>query len=158
MTLNLNDLVRGGTACFSKAGLAEGTNDHTIKTAAPNGAGVDFAINGLSYHKADTDNIAPTVCDEQALGTTCLYVVTLQTDGDVVVTKGNEVDNDDLSGGYAVLDWPTPPAGECPVGAIKVAAGTTAFTVGVDDITDDVGTGTITFYDFFAVPAAPLTS
>ena len=52
---------RSGTLCLSKAGLAEGTNAATIKTAAPNGAGIDYAIEGILYHKADGDNVAMTV-------------------------------------------------------------------------------------------------
>jgi hypothetical protein len=158
MTLNLNELARGGTACFSYAGLAEGTNDHTVKIAASNGAGVDFAINGILYHKADADNIAPTVCTEQALGTTCLYLVLLNSSGTLSVVKGTEVSNTALSAGTTVLHWPTPTASTCPIGAIKIATGATAFTVGVDDVTDDVGTGTITFYNLFTVPVAPMTS
>jgi hypothetical protein len=68
------------------------------------------------------------------------------------------VSNTDLAAGNKVLEWPAPAADTCPIGAIKVAAGTTAFIVGTDDITDDVGTGTITFYDLFSVPVSPLTS
>lgn len=158
MTINLDELARGGTACFSKAGLAEGTNDATIKFAAPNGAGIDFAINGILYHKADTDNIDPTACDEQALATTCLYLVTVNASGTVDTIKGTEVANASLTAGTAVLQWPTPAASTCPVSALKIAAGTTAFTVGTDDLTDDIGTGTVTYYDLFTVPVAPLTS
>ena len=159
MTLNLNDeAVRGGTLCLSKAGLAEGTNDKTVKIAAPNGAGVDFAINGYLYHKADTDNIDPTECTEQALGTACLYLITLTTAGVLDTIKGDEVDNDDLSSGKEVLHWPQPAENTCPIGALKIATGTTAFQVGVDDITDDIGTGTVTIYDLFSVPAEPVTS
>ena len=158
MTMNISELVRGGTLCLSKAGLAEGTNDHTVKIAADNGAGVDFAIDGLLYHKVTTDNIDPTECDEQALGTTCLYLVTLTSTGTLDTIKGTEVDNDDLSAGNTVLQWPQPAASTCPIGAIKIATGTTAFQVGVDDLTDDIGTGTVTYYDLLAVPPGPLTS
>ncbi len=158
MTLNISELVRGGTLCLSKAGLAEGTNDHTVKTAAPNGAGVDFAIDGILYHLTDADNIDPTECDEQALGTTCLYLITLNSSETLDTVKGTEVDNDDLSAGNVVLQWPTPAASTCPIGAIKIATGTTAFQVGVDDLTDDIGTGTVTYYDLLAVPPGPQTS
>ena len=51
--LNLSELIKGGTLCLSKAGLVKGSTS-TISIAAPNGAGVDFAIGGLLYHKADT--------------------------------------------------------------------------------------------------------
>ena len=46
---NLSELVRGGTVCVTKAGLAEGTNTATLKMAAPNGLGVEYAIGGLRW-------------------------------------------------------------------------------------------------------------
>lgn len=156
--LNLSELVKGGTLCLSKAGLAEGTNDSTIKTAAPNGAGVDFCIDGILYHLVDADNIDPTACDEQADDTTCLYLITLTTTGTLDTIKGTEVDTADLSAGTAVLQWPEPAASTCPIGAMKIATDGAAFTVGTDDITDDISGGSVTFYDLFAVPPGPLTS
>lgn len=157
-TINLNELARGGTLCLSKAGLAEGTNDATIKTAAPNGAGIDFAINGILYHKADTDNIDPTACAAQADLTTCLYLITLNSSGTLDTIKGTEVLTANLTAGTHVLEWPTPAADTCPIGAIKIATSGATFTVGTDDITDDISSGTVTFYDLIAVPPAPLTS
>lgn len=159
MTLNINELVRGGTLCLSKAGFGEGSGDAGFKIAAPNGAGVDYVINGTLYHKADTANIAVgTAAAEQTLGTTCLYIFQLDSSGNLTVVKGTEVSNTDLAAGNKVLEWPTPTVNKCPIAAAKVAAGTTAFTIGTDDITDDVGTGTITFYDLMSIPATPLTS
>lgn len=154
---NMSELVRGGTFCLSQAGLAEGTNDHTITIAASNGAGVDYCINGYMYHKADADNIDPTSCTEQALGTTCLYIFTLNSSGTLDTIKGVEVDSDDLAAGQAV-HWPSPAVDTCPIGGMKIVTGATAFQVGVDDITDDIGTGSVTFYNFFAVPDEPITS
>ncbi len=154
---NLSELVRGGTFCLSKAGMAEGTNDSTVKINAPNGAGVDFCINGIMYHKADTDNIAPTACAVQALGTSCLYIFTLDDDGLLDTVKGVEVLAADLAAGK-VLHWPQPAALTAAIGGMKIRTGATAFTVGVDDLTDDIGTGAVTYYDFFAVPDAPQTS
>ena len=159
MTLNINELVRGGTICLSKVGLAEGNADHGFSILEASGAGyITYAINGIMYVLADAVNVAPTACAEQALGTTCLYLVTLTAGGTLDTIKGVEVDNDELAAGNAVLHWPTPAVDTCPIGAVKVAAGTTAFTVGVDDLTDDIGTGTVTYYDLLAIPAAPLTS
>jgi hypothetical protein len=154
--LNLSEQVKGGTFCLSKAGMAEGTGDATVKINAPNGAGVDFAINGIMYHKADTDSIDPTSCTEQALGTTCLYIFTLNSSLTLDTIKGTEIANANV--GNDPVQWPDPVANTCPIGGMKIATGTTAFQVGVDDITDDVGTGTITFYDFFAIPDAPQVS
>jgi len=159
MTINANELLRGGTIRLNRgasASLAEGTGDATCKFAVA----VDFAIDGILYHKAITDNIAMTAQTEQALATTCLYLVTLTTGAAVAVVKGVEVANADLTSGKAVLRWPAPAVDTCPVGAIKVACGTTAFQLGTggDDLTDDIGTGTVTYYDLCLVPASPMTS
>ena len=80
--------MAGQTACFAKAGLDEGTNSATIKILAPNGAGIDFAIDGIGYHKADTDNIAITAHAEQAAASKCLYLVQIDSDGLVSTKKG----------------------------------------------------------------------
>lgn len=148
---------RGGTLCLSKAGLAEGTNANTIKTAAPNGAGTDYCINGLLYHKADTDNIAMTALAAQAALTTCLYLVQANAAGTISMKKGTEVLNTDLAAGNAVLHWPLPDASNCALGFIKVkCANAATFTSGTTDLSaTDV---TATYYDVLVPPPAPLTS
>lgn len=152
---NLSELVRGGTLCLSKAGLAEGTNANTIKIAAPNGAGVDFAINGLIYHKADTDNIAMTALAEQAALYSCLYLVELDTAGTLYIKKGTAVLT--ASVGNSPLDWPEPTEDRCAIGGFRIdtASGYT-FTSGTTDLG---ATGiTDTYYDFIAVPDTPIVS
>ena len=146
---------RGTTECFSSAGLAEGTNANTFKTVAPNGAGVDFAINGLAYHYADTDNVAMTAAALQADLTTCLYLVQIDADGTVSTVKGDEVLTADLVAGAKVLHWPQPAAGNCPIGAIKVKNIAGTFTAA----STDLGAGTVTdsYYNFAGgMPASPL--
>lgn len=146
----------GQTTCFSKAGLAEGTNAATIKTAAPNGAGTDFAINGLAYHKADTDNIAVTAHAAQAADTKCLYLVQIDSSGTVSTKKGEEVLTTDVTNGK-VLQWPQSDANKCGLGGYKVATVAVTFTNGT---TDHSAAGiTVTYYDFGgAGPLAPVTS
>lgn len=148
---------RGRTACLSSAGLAEGTNAATIKTAAPNGAGTDFAIDGIAYHKADTDNIAVTAHAAQAADTKCLYLVQIDSAGTVSTKKGDEVLTVDLTNGKTALHWPTPDADKCAIGAYKVATVAVTFTNGT---TDHSAAGvTVTYYNFGAgMPQAPLTS
>lgn len=150
--------ARGATACFAKAGLAEGTNANTIKINAPNGAGIDFAINGIAYHKADTDNIAVTAHSVQAVSTKCLYLVQIDSSGTVSTKKGTEVLTADLTAGTTVLQWPTPDANKCPIGAYKIETdGSTTFT----NNTTDLGAAGITdtYYDFAGgMPNAPLTA
>lgn len=152
-----NERLKGITACFSKAGLAEGTNAGTIKIVAPNGAGVDFAINGLAYHKADTDNITMTACAAQAVLTTCLYAVWLNSSGDLSVTKGDEVLNTDLAAGTAVLHPPADVADKCMIGMFKIKCENAAtFTSGTTDLgAADV---TDTYYDVIGGIVRPLTS
>lgn len=151
------EIPYGVTACLSKAGLAEGTNANTFKVNAPNGAGIDFVINGLAYHYADTDNIAMTAATAQADLTTCLYLVCITSDGTVSTVKGTEQLTADLTAGKAVLRWPTPTANTCPIGAIKVLNSGGTFTAG----STDLGAGTVTdsYYDFaMGMPTAPLAS
>jgi len=149
--------THGFTGCLSKAGLAEGSNSATIKTAAPNGAGIDFAIDGICYHYADTDNIAVTAHDLQADLTKCLYLVQITADGTVSTKKGTEVLTTALTAGTAVLQWPEPDADNCPIGGYKVQNIAGTFTNGTTDL--GAGTVTDTYYDFAGgMPRSPLTS
>lgn len=147
----------GFTGALSSAGLAEGTNAATIKTAAPNGAGTDFGINGLAYHYADTDNIAVTAHSAQAADTKCLYLVQVNSSGTISTVKGTEQLTTDLTAGKKVLVWPRPEANKAALGGYKVATVAVTFTNGT---TDHSAAGvTVTYYNFAAgLPPAPLTS
>lgn len=153
---NLTNEVFGGTLCLAKAGLAEGTNANTIKTAAPNGAGTDFAIDGLMYHKADTDNIAMTALAVQADLTSCLYLVQIDSGGTVSLKKGTERLTADVANDEFLLEWPRPDASNCPIGGIKVVTSGGTFTSGTTDLSDAAVTDT--YYDFFALPPQGLTA
>lgn len=132
------------TRSFSKAGLAEGTNSATLAIAAPNGAGVDYCINGNFYHKADADNIAITATAEQAVSTACMYLVTLDSSGDLTVTKGTEV----ASGSSCYL--PDAPDDEAVIGAFKIVTSSSATYTG--GTTDNSATGiTDTYHDLTTV-------
>ncbi len=147
------------TACLSKAGLVEGTNSATIRINAPNGAGIDFAIDGIIYHKADTDNIAMTALAAQADLTSCLYGIWIDAAGTVVMTKGTEVLTASLTGGQEVLKMPARPSGTtryCLIGLMKIVLSGGTFTSGTTDLS---GTGvTDTFYDVAGMPPRPFTS
>lgn len=151
MSNNLSERHYGGTFCLSKAGLAEGTNSATIKTAAPNGAGIDFCIDGILYHKADGDNVAMTALDAQADDTSCLYLVQINSSGTISMKKGTERATADVSNDEYALQWPEPDSGNCPIGGIKIVMDGGTFTSGTTDITGGTGV-TETFYDFFALP------
>lgn len=154
--INLNELARGGTICLSKAGLAIGGTASKAKILAPNGAGVDYAIKGLLYHKKDTDDVILFTGLAQADLTTCLYLVCLDKDGTVSVVQGTAVLSADLCAGNAVLHWPEPAALNCPIGAIKLAMSGGAFTGAATNLSH--ASVTDTYYDFCLVPEAPLTS
>lgn len=139
MSYNLQDTA-GVSGSLCKAGLAEGTNNATFKTAAPNGAGVDYAIDGIAYHKADGDNIAMTACDVQAANTSCLYLVQINAAGTWSIKKGEEVQN--VVAGEALV-WPQPDANNVAIGGFKVVNAGSTFTSGTTDL------GTLeTWYDF----------
>ncbi len=136
---------QGATACYGKAGLAEGTNSATIKIVAPNGAGVDFGIDGLGYHKADTDNIAVTAHAAQAADTQCLYLVQLDSSGTLSTKKGEEKLTTAITDGQA-LQWPQPDADRCAIGGYRIKTVAVTFTNGT---TDHSAAGiTATYYDF----------
>lgn len=158
MTLNLSsEQVRGGTICLGKAGLAEGTNAATLKTVAADGTTfINYAINGILYVKADTDNIAMTALAQQADLTSCLYLVTLTSAGVLAITKGTERLTADVTSGKYVLEWPKPAADTCPIGGFRIDNSAGTFTSGTTDL--GAGTVTDTYYDFFAVPDDPITS
>ena len=157
MSINLTDNNRGGTFCLSKAGLAIGSTASQVAIAAPNGAGVDYCIKGVLYHKADAATAAITAADAQAVLTTCLYVVCLDSGGTVSSVKGREVLNADLAAGTDVLDWPEVDEDVCPIGAVKVKCESTAtFTAGTTEFS--AANITDTYYDLFTLPSAPLTA
>lgn len=147
--------VHGGTFCLSKAGLAIGTTASTAKIAAPNGAGVDFCIDGVLYHKADTDDAIAFTGLAQSDATTCLYLVCLSTAGAVSVVQGTEKLTADLTAGNEVLAFPAPTSGTCPIGYIKLVQ-TAAFVGGTTLLS--AATVTDTYVDLFAIPARPLTA
>lgn len=155
--INLNEAHKGGTFCLSKAGLAIGSTKSQVAIAAPNGAGIDYCINGLMYHKGDAASSAITAATAQPVLTTCIYLIQLDTSGTVSSVKGDDVLNADLVAGTKVLQWPKPTDGKCAIGAVKVKVeGTATFTAGTTLF--DATNVTATYYDFFAVPTAPLTA
>lgn len=153
-------IPRGMTACLSRAGLAIGDGAKTgFGQAAPNGAGIDFVIDGLAYHKADSaTNVPLTAAAQQAALTKCIYLVQINAAGTFSTKKGTEELTADLTAGKRVLHWPEPDDGCCPVGAIKIACANAAtFTAGTTAL--DATDVTATYYNFAGgMPQAPLTS
>ena len=152
---NLSEAVKGGTICLSKAGLAVGSAGATVDIAAPNGAGVDFAIDGILYHKVDTANNAITAAAVQAVSSSCLYLVQINAAGTVSVVKGTAVLTANV--GNTPLFWPDPSANNCPIGGFRIDTDSThTYTAGT---TENGAAGiTDTYYDFFAIPPGPIVA
>jgi len=113
-------------------GLAEGTNDHTLKTTVA----ITYNIYNSRCSKAITDNIAMTACAEQAAETFCYYLVSINAAGTVTVTKGTD----------DTYSLPATPSGSVPIGAFKiVTAAATTFTSGTTDLS--AAGITDTYYD-----------
>lgn len=162
--INLSDNPRAGTFCLSKAGLKIGNSDaKDVDIAAPNGAGVDYVIDGILYHKADAADIPVVVTDEdgtdvttQAADTACIYLVQLDADGDLSTLKGVEVDVDssgNVKDGEALF-CPLPSEDNCPIGYIKIVTDSVTFECGTDDFSKSGVTDT--YVNLFAVPAKAL--
>ena len=160
--MNLNDNPRGGTFCLSKAGLTIGTTaagaTTAIAFAAPNGAGVDYAINGLAYTLTDVASVLVTATNQdgtvitpQADETDCLYLVQLDTSGTPTMLKGKEI----TTGSGDSLRYPIPEDDNCAVGYVKIVTDGTTFTAGTDAL--DKASTTDTYVDVFAPPPEPTT-
>jgi len=147
----------GFTGSLSKAGLGIGSTPAELSIAAPNGAGVDFAIAGIAYHLADDGTVAMDAQAVQADLTTCLYLVLLDSAGALTVVKGIEVLTADLAAGITVVQFPDAPADLCPIGAFKVVTSGGTYTGGTTSLAD--GAVTDTYYDFGGgVAGGPLTA
>lgn len=148
---NLSHLF-GGNVCLGKAGLAEGTNANTIKTTAT----ITYAINGILYTKAATDNISVSA-SAQANGTTCLYGIDIDASGVVSAVKGKEVSTSLLDGSLALEFPPLPEDGKCRIGLLRIVnTSGSNFTLGSVDLG---ATGiTDTFFDVILQPSKPFLS
>ncbi len=149
--LNLNQ-QSGITAAFATGGLAEGTNANTFKTTAT----VPYAIDGVLYSKAATDNLAFSAGHTSlAAGQSCLFGVVLDTAGNVTTVQGPIITTSDLTAKIKALHWPVQPAGKCMIGAIRVQCDNAAVFV---PNTTDLGAADVvdTYYNLCGLPSQPL--
>lgn len=160
MSNNTLEIPRGTTMCLTKAGLAIGDGAKTGPAiVSPVGAGIDFVINGIAYHKADAATVLPlSAATVQATDTTCLYLMCVDSGGNVTSVQGTPVSTAALTAGTATLDIPEPTANTCPFGAVKIATASAAtFTPGTTAL--DAANITETYYDFAGgLPSRPFTS
>lgn len=158
--MNITQAVpRGVTACFSRAGLAIGDGAKTGPAiVAPNGAGIDFAIDGIGYHKAEAATVLPLSAGTVVpANSKCLFVIQVDSAGAVTSTQGPIVLTADLTAGKTVLHWPEPSDDKCPIGAVKIETGAVTFTPGTTAL--DAASITTTYYNFVGgMPQKPLAS
>ncbi len=152
---NLNEVVRGATMCLSKAGLKIGNGDvKDFDIAAPNGAGIDFSINGVLYHVADCQDQPLTAATAQVALSSCIYLICASTAGALTSVKGTDCLAADLAAGTQVLRIPDPTAGTCPIGYIRVDTGAaTTFTAGTTNL--NAALITDTYVDLCMLPDPP---
>ena len=135
--------------CYSKAGLAEGTSAAKFKILAPNGAGIDYSIKGVMYHKADTDDLSLSTGTTITGPAECIFGILIDSSGNVTSVQGPiKTIGDDSK----VLAWP--PSNDddkCLIGGIVVSvADTYSF---IPNTTDLGATGiTDTYVDCDGLP------
>ncbi len=151
---NLNG-SRGGTMNLGAATVGptmlEGTNANTIKSTVA----TTFAIDGIIYAKAITDNIAMTALAAQAADTTCLYAICANSSGTISIVKGVEKGTASATQASESMEYPEATAGTCMISAMKIVT-TVAYTCG----TTDLGTSgvTETFQNILQPPSGTLAS
>ena len=151
------DKNSGFTGALGKAGLGLGSTAAELKIAAPNGAGLDYCIEGLAYHAADDATVAMTAMSVQAVSTSCLYLVMLDSSGTLTTKKGVERLTAGL-GANSSLQWPPCDADKCPIGGFLVDS---SASVNFTGATTELSAACITdtYYDFsLGMPSVPITS
>jgi hypothetical protein len=148
--------LRGLTACFSKAVCGIGGTPALARFTAPNGAGVDFSINGIMYHKADADDVWTLSGDDVPINSECIFLLCLNASGTMSIVQGESILTADLTNGSKLLKWPQHDVDVCPIGAVRVTTTSTVFVPGTTSLAE--GATVDTYYDFSVMPAADLTS
>jgi hypothetical protein len=145
MSYNLSE-ANSGYASLTAAGLAEGTNAATFKTANT----LTFTSNGVFKSKSATDNLTFTAgATVVPQNSACLFGVWINGSGTVSTSQGPIVTSGDP------CPVPGAPAADLTlVGLIKVTTGATTFTAG----TTDLGAANVTdvYYDCMVMPGSAL--
>lgn len=125
--------------CLSAAGIAEGTNANTFKTTYA----ITYVINGRTYYKGATDNLAFSAGTALAAKQACVFFVLIDSAGTVTTSQSAIVANASGSGYVpTAFEWPNP-ADKAVIGAIRVSTNNSAtFTPAGTDLsaTDVVDT------------------
>jgi len=123
---------------FGNAGVAASTTVAKIVTA------FDYAVNGVFYTKAVTNNVALTANTTQTQSTYCLYLLVIDSSGTVRCIKGANAATD-----VAIL--PTTSSTQTPFAYFKILTGLAkTFTSGTTSLANGV-TVSSTFYNITTV-------
>ena len=161
----------GATFTITSGVLAAGTTAGTVKTTAA----AAYALDGVHYSKAITDNISIAYTGPEVYqaptgvgasngsftggvgGATRLYLLCFNAAGTVSVTPGRIVNSADLAAGRVGLDFPDAPYNQCPFGAVRIAVtANTSFIPGTTAL--NAAGVTTTYLNLAGVPATPLTA
>jgi len=143
MSYNIEQ-ANSGYLSLTAAGLAEGTNANTFKTANT----LTFTSNGVFKSKAATDNLTFSTGTALAASQACLFAVWITSGGTISTTQGPIVASGD----------PCPVPGQTTanttlVGLIKVTTSSSAtFTPGSTDLSATGVTGA--YYDCMDMPGS----
>jgi hypothetical protein len=143
MSYNIEQ-ANSGYLSLTAAGLAEGTNANTFKTANT----LTYTSNGVFKSKSATDNLTFSTGTALAASQACLFAVWITSGGTVTTTQGPIV----TSGDPCPVPGQTT-AGTTLVGLIKVTTSSAVtFTPGSTDLS---ATGiTPAYYDCMDMPGS----
>lgn len=143
-----------GNRCFTKVGLAAGSNTAKCQIAAA----AEYCINGMQYSKAITDDLFVfTDVDPQPASTTCYYAMCLDSGGNSVVVNGAAVATASITAGTAAATLPEVADTVTMVGAVKVVTGAGGtFVPGTTGLAVAGNVAAVTFYNISCVPAGTL--
>jgi hypothetical protein len=143
MSYNIEQ-ANSGYLSLTAAGLAEGTNANTFKTANT----LTYTSNGVFKSKSATDNLTFSTGTALAASQACLFAVWITSGGTVTTTQGPIV----TSGDPCPVPGQTT-AGTTLVGLIKVTTSSAVtFTPGSTDLS---ATGiTAAYYDCMDMPGS----
>jgi len=144
----------GYIGCITNAVVGIGSTSTQLSTASTVGTGTDYAIDGIAYNFSDDATFTMTAMAQQAVSTSCLYLLQVNAAGTTSTKKGVEALTADL-GVTRSLQWPQPDADNCPLGGFKVALDSSTTFTGATTALDAAGV-TDTYYSFIGgLPLAP---
>ena len=131
-----------GNMALSPPGLRRGTSSYR-KIKINNT--VIFVIDGVFKSRARVEVSFSSNIHDISVMKEAQFVVSLQADSDVTITKGSEA-----SVGESVM--PDAPAGEIPIGAVKIACSSRRFDAGTTSLADS--TLTVAYTDYAFLPGS----